>query len=93
MSKNANNGNITVIDPQGHPVECEILFTFDSQDFGKSYVVYTDHTTDRDGVQKVYAAIYDPEGKDLTLQEIRTKAEWKMIDKLLEDYDNDLLDI
>jgi hypothetical protein len=34
-------------------------------------------------VERVYASIYDPSGADLSLQEIKTKAEWEMIDHLL----------
>jgi uncharacterized protein YrzB (UPF0473 family) len=77
------NSTFTVIDPNGKSIQCEILFTFDSEDFNKSYIVYTDHSTDEYGVERVYASIYDPSGADLSLQEIKTKAEWEMIDHLL----------
>lgn len=41
-------------------VECETLFTFESTETGRSYIVYTDNTTDEDGNTTVYASIYDP---------------------------------
>ncbi len=84
--QNGSDGKFVVINPQGEHIDCEILFTFDSDDTGKSYVVYTDNTRDQNGELKVYASIYDPEGKDLSLREIKPRAEWEMIDKLLEDY-------
>lgn len=46
----------TVINDEGKEVECEILFTFDSEETKKSYMVYTDNTTDKDGNVKVYAS-------------------------------------
>ena len=81
-----SDGRFVVINPQGEHIDCEILFTFDSDDTGKSYVVYTDNTRDRNGELRTYASIYDPTGQDLSLKEIRTRAEWEMIDRLLEEY-------
>ncbi len=86
--KSRNNGpeddsRLIVINPEGREIECEILFTFDSDDFGRSYVVYTDHSMDEDGMDRLYASIYDPSGADLSLKEIKSKAEWDMIEHLL----------
>ncbi len=81
-----NDAHFVVITPTGESIDCEILFTFQSDDFGKDYIVYTDNSLDENGEQRIYAAIYDPEGNDLALQEIKTRAEWEMIDRLLEDY-------
>ena len=50
----------TVLNDEGKEVTCEILFTFDSEETKKSYIVYTDNTTDEEGNVKVYASIYDP---------------------------------
>ncbi len=89
MAKNRephDDSKLVVINARGERIECEILFTFDSDDFGKSYVIYTDNTRDEEGELRAYASIYDPEGNDLSLQEIKTRAEWEMIDKLLEEY-------
>ena len=38
-----------VIDDNGNNIECEILFTFESDETGKNYIVYTDNTTDEHG--------------------------------------------
>ena len=54
------NLSFTVINSDGFEVECEVLFTFESEETGKNYIVYTDNTVDEDGNTKVYASIYDP---------------------------------
>ena len=46
-----------VIDEKGNEIECEVLFTFESDETGKNYIVYTDNTTDDLGNTKVYASI------------------------------------
>lgn len=74
----------TVINDEGKEVECEILFTFDSEETKKSYMVYTDNTTDKDGNVKVYASVYDPKGDNTELLPIETEREWKIIETILE---------
>ena len=62
-----------VIDTEGKEVECEVLFTFDSEETKKSYIVYTDNTTDDKGNVKVYASIYKPEEQNTELIPIETE--------------------
>ena len=73
-----------VLDKEGNEVTCEILFTFDSEETKKSYMVYTDNTTDEDGNVKVYASIFDPNAKKTELIPIETDREWKIIETILE---------
>ena len=73
-----------VIDTEGKEVECEVLFTFDSEETKKSYIVYTDNTTDDKGNVKVYASIYKPEEENTELIPIETEREWKIIETILE---------
>ena len=49
------NGNQTVYD---------VLFTFDSEETGKSYIAYTDNSKDEAGNVQVYASIYHPENEN-----------------------------
>lgn len=74
----------TVINDEGKEVECEVLFTFESEETKKNYIVYTDNTTDKDGNVKVYASIYDPNGENTELKAIETDREWKIIETILE---------
>lgn len=74
----------TVIDKNGKEVECEVLFTFDSEETGKNYIVYTDNTKDINGNVRVFASIYDPSKEDSELMPIKSNKEWKIIETILE---------
>ena len=41
------DNKFTVLRDDGTSVTCDVLFTFDSEETGKSYVVYTDGTPQR----------------------------------------------
>ena len=73
-----------VINDEGVEVECEVLFTFESEETKKSYMVYTDNTSDEGGNTKVYASIYNPEEKEPKLIPRETEKEWNIIEKILE---------
>ena len=74
----------TVLDENGQEVVCEILFTFNSEETKKDYIVYTDNTTDEEGNIKVYASIFDPKAEKTELIPIETEREWKIIETILE---------
>lgn len=74
-----------VFDDNGKEVECEVLFTFDSDETGKSYMVYTDNSIDEDGNTRVYASIYNPNQDEIKLEPIETDKEWKIIETILEE--------
>ena len=78
-----------VIDNEGNEVTLDILFTFDSPDTDRSYIVYTDNSFDEAGNVNVYAAIYNPKAleggevanaEDLQLAPIETEEEWKLVE-------------
>ena len=75
--------NFTVIDDNGKEIECEVLFTFESDETNKNYIVYTDNTIDEEGNTKVYASIYEPDQEDLKLTPIETEKEWKIVETIL----------
>ena len=77
------NRYFTVTDNSGKTLEYEILFTFDSEETGKSYIVFTDNSLDEDGSIITYAATYDKNGETLALQDIKTDKEWDLIERLL----------
>ena len=74
----------TVINDEGIETECEVLFTFDSDETNKSYIVYTDNTKDEIGNVKVYASIFDPNSDTTKLEAITTNKEWNIIESILE---------
>ena len=79
-----------VIDENGKEIECEVLFTFESDETNKNYIVYTDNTTDEEGNTKVYASIYTPNSEDLNLQPIETDKEWKIIEVILNEIQDEV---
>ena len=76
-------GIFTIVNDEGKEIECEILFTFDSEETKKSYIVYTDNTLDEEGSTKVYASVYDPTGQNPALMPIETEKEWLVIENIL----------
>lgn len=73
-----------VINDEGKEIECEVLFTFESEETNKNYIVYTDNTMDEIGNIKVYASIFDPNNENTKLEPIETDKEWKIIENILE---------
>ena len=80
MKKNS----FTMIDEDGNEVVYDVLFTFESDETKKNYIVYTDNTRDEAGNIQVYASIYDPENPNSKLEAITTDKEWKVIETILE---------
>lgn len=79
-----------VVDDNGQTIVCEVLFTFESEETGKNYIVYTDNTTDYEGNIKVYASIYDPNAEQTKLLPIETEEEWKVIETIFEELQNEI---
>ena len=76
-------GVFTIVNDKGEEIECEILFTVDSDETKKSYIVYTDNTTDEDGSIRVCASVFDPTGTNPDLLPIETEKEWLVIENIL----------
>lgn len=74
----------TVLDENGKEVTCEVLFTFDSEETKKSYIVYTDNTTDDEGNIRVYASIFNKDAEETELMPIESDREWKIVETILE---------
>lgn len=79
----------TVTNDEGKDIEYEVLFTFDSDETKKNYIVYTDNTKDENGNTRVYASIYTPSEEVTELFPIETDKEWKIIDTILKELQED----
>ncbi len=79
-----------VVNDEGKEVECEVLFTFESDETKKNYIVYTDNTLDEEGNTKVYASIYNPDEDETKLLPIETDKEWKIIETILDELQNEI---
>ena len=73
-----------LITNDGTEVTCNVLFTFDSDETKKSYIVYTDNSRDQEGNIQVFASIFDPNDENTKLEPITTEKEWKVIETILE---------
>ena len=74
----------TVINDEGREITCEVLFTFESDETNKNYIVYTDNQKDETGNIEVYASIYYPDDPQSRLEAIKTDKEWKVIETILD---------
>ena len=74
----------TIMDEKGNEITCEVLFTFDSEETKKSYIVYTDNTTDESGNTRVYASVYNKESESTELMPIESEREWKIVETILD---------
>ncbi|WP_163101844.1 DUF1292 domain-containing protein [Peribacillus alkalitolerans] len=78
--------NITIVDESGNEQLCEVLFTFDSDEFGKSYVLYYPiGEEDENGEIEIHASSFVPseDNRDGELSPIETEEEWDLIEEML----------
>lgn len=80
------NEKIT-IEKDGKEVECDILFTFDSDDTMKSYVGYTDHSIASNGRKNIYVSSFNPIDPIIKLEDINDEKELEMINDVLRQID------
>ncbi len=79
MEKN----KFSLIDDKGNEVIYDVLFTFESDETNKNYIVYTDNSKDDNGNVQVYASTYQPNEDKTRLEPIETKKEWTVIETIL----------
>ncbi|EME75102.1 DUF1292 domain-containing protein [Bacillus sonorensis] len=77
--------NITIVDDKGNEQLCEVLFTFDSDQFNKSYVLYYPVEAQDEEEIEIHASSFIPNenGEDGELMPIETEEEWEMIEETL----------
>ena len=73
-----------VIDKEGKEIEFEVLFTFESNETNKNYMVYTDNSKDEKGNIRVFASVFNPSDEPLELLPVETEREWKIIETILD---------
>lgn len=84
------DNRLTYIDEEGNEVLCEILFTFDSEEFNKSYVLFYPVGSDEEDEIEILAASYIPQGDGIgELQDIETDEEWELIEEVLDEFDSE----
>ena len=73
-----------LLDEKGQEKEYDVLFTFESEETNKNYIVYTDNSLDETGNVQVFASVYNPEDENTKLEPIETDEEWKVIETILD---------
>ncbi len=76
-----------VISKNGQEVECDVLFTFDSEDTGKAYIGYTDHSIASNGRKNIYVSAFDPILGYGQLEDITDENELAMVKDVLAEID------
>ena len=73
-----------MLDENGNEIVYDVLFTFESEETNKNYIVYTDNSRDESGNVQVYASTYNPDDPKGKLEAIETDKEWKVIETILD---------
>lgn len=68
-------------------IECDILFTFSSEDTLKSYVAYTDNIV-VDGKKNIYISSFDPVVGMGQLEDVVDEKELEMVEDVLKQIEN-----
>lgn len=94
--KNLRNPDqqLTIIDEYGNETLCQILFTFESEEFNKKYVLFYPIESDEDDEENiaVMAASYTEDGEGIgQLHEIEDEAEWRYLEQVLADFEDSVL--
>lgn len=85
-----NDNRLTYIDEEGNEILCEILFTFESEEFKKNYVLFYPIGSEEEDEIEVMAASYIPNGDGVgELQNIETEEEWMLIEDVLAQFEED----
>lgn len=88
-----NQKQLILVDEDGTEVLCDIIFTFDSDEYGKSYVIFSPVSSeeDDDGNIEVAAAIYVPkeDGTIGDLIPIESDEEWELVESVLGQFDEE----
>ncbi|KRM95774.1 hypothetical protein FC19_GL001253 [Liquorilactobacillus aquaticus DSM 21051] len=84
---------ITLVDEKGNETLYKILFTFESDDYGKSYILLIPADSQPEEQVDVLAFSFDPdengEANDADLHDIESDEEWEMVEGVLDTFLND----
>lgn len=83
----ADKAIMTAINEYGEIIDLDVLFTFKNTATNKCYIVYTENSVDENGDTEVFASIFDPDDKTITLHPIETEEEWALLESKLREYE------
>lgn len=89
-----SEGQLTVIDAEGNEKLCQILFTLESEEFGKNYVVfYPIESIDDDEseqIQLMAASYIENEDGTGELSEVETDEEWALLENAVAQFEEQM---
>ena len=88
MSDKFANNKFSVM-AGGKEIVCDILFRFHSDETGKDYMAFTDHSKAPDGSASVFYATYDPNAENIDLAPLQTEHEWFMVREIFQGMQED----
>ena len=77
------NAVVKILDDNGNLVEHNILFTFECEELGKSYIAYDGNPTGSDEKQIICVASYDPNVDLNKLEPVTDSEELKMVNDVI----------
>lgn len=66
-------------------MNCEVIKRIFVRDYQKHYLIYTDHTVDEEGDEKIFISSYQPEDENFLLHDITDEDELNQITLKLEE--------
>lgn len=83
MNENPKNNNVFTIKDETGEKECEVIFTFSSEQTKKNYIVYTDNTTNEYGELSTYAKSYQENDNNRILYPLENEEEYNTVEAIL----------
>ncbi len=84
------DNKILIKNDNGKEIEYDILFTFESNDEKKQYVVYTKYEKDKDGNIITYSSYYYNDDGERKLYNVDSADEIKYIDEVINSIEYDI---
>ena len=81
-------GKFKIIDEKGKEKEYALLATFEHN--SKSFVLYTDYSTDENKNIRIYSSIYDPNDTTGNLEKVTDADDIEFINKFIKELENQL---
>lgn len=82
------DNQLVFVDENGNEILCDIIFTYDSEEFNKSYVFFAPvGSSDEDGKVEVGVASYVPTEDGVgELHAVETDEEWEMLAEVFDSF-------
>ena len=77
------------IEKDGKEVECDVLFTFESEDTMKGYIGYTDNSIAPNGRKNIYVTSYNSLDPEIKFEDITDQRQLEMINDVLKQIDEE----